>query len=153
MGARFAPLVAVFFLAACGDPAPVEVWNVNLNAQCEPADPVDSLRALLTPQTFWNEQVWDMEIRVRASVRNLEGSRNLLRENRQGRGQFRGMVAQRARELNLSGTAAQSMAAENMEEFDALAETFDANIEKHRVELAWARKCLARAQEELRASR
>ena len=60
-------------LGGCGEPAPTDAWNANLDANCQPQDPVDWLRANISSEKFWAEQVKDMEARVRAAA--LDGAR------------------------------------------------------------------------------
>ncbi|MGB0747838.1 MAG: hypothetical protein ACPGO3_03750 [Magnetospiraceae bacterium] len=137
-------LVLALLTAACGDPAPVAVWNINLDVDCQPADPVDWLRAKLSAESFWAEQKYDLEIRATAAARNIKRSEELYNENRLGRDAFRGIVRQRARELNLSGAAMEAMVADNMADFDAEGAAFKAKMDSEIIALRWAEDCLGK---------
>ena len=150
----FIAVLAAFLSAVSGATSfarpPTDSWSANLNKECKPYDVVDWLRSVITAETFWREQQKDFTTFVKAATTNLLNARLLLKENREGIGDFRNMVVKKAAEMGKRGAKAREMVKENMEDWDAIAATFRENIKIYQAELLWAKKCLAAASGKLR---
>ncbi len=134
-------VLPLLLAAACGPRPPTDSFSANLDANCKPHDPYDKLAAMIDPRAFWLRAFYGMEGLIKAGNSNLEHSRQFLTENRSGRGQFRALVLERARELGYSPARAREMLADNMRAFELQAVGYKRNIERQRRELEWARGC------------
>ncbi len=130
--------------------SPLASLSANLNDDCNPSDPIDWLRSKITALKFWREQQYDFESFSKSATTNLLRTRSLLAENRDGINDFRAMVAERARELNLSRAETKEMMDDNIKDWNELAKKLSENIKDEEKELAWANRCLARVNQELR---
>lgn len=148
---RAALVPLLLALAACSEDPPTDSFGSNIGADCRPMDPVDALRAALDGKDFWLEVEFDLRAFIKAGDTNLQRSTEFLRENRSLIPDLRTELRQRARELGYSGAERQRMVAENLKRHEDEAVTFKQNIERQRIELTWARKCLKAVEAEVRA--
>lgn len=125
-------------------------WKANLDRECEPDDPVDAMRAWLTPETFWAEQKRLFVGMHQGAKNNVEHTAFLLKDNKEGRGEFYQEVRKRADELGYGREDVQAMIKENMARYDALAKTFKKNMELQRREMNWLKRCLRIIDSKLR---
>lgn len=143
--------VLAVFLTACGPRPPTDSFSANLDANCNPQDPVDKLRAVVTAKKFWLEQEYDFKSFLKSGKTNLKNSKDFLAEGEANREAYRAKVLERARELKLSASKAGKMIAENMEIYDRQVQNFRDNIVREEAELAWSNRCMERIKVELAA--
>lgn len=136
-------------LTACGPRPPTNSFSANLDANCNPHDPVDKLRALITRKKFWLEQEYDFNSFLKSGQTNLKNSKEFLAESEGNREAFKVKVITRSRELKLSATKAGRMINENLEIYDLQVQNFRDNIASQEAELAWTRLCQAKIRQEL----
>ncbi len=147
----FALLALPLLAAACGPKPPTDSFSANLDGACNPYDPYDRLAALIAPRSFWLDAYYDMVGFIKAGEGNLRTSQQFLTENRSGRGQYRALVLQRARELGYSPARTRRMLDDNMAAFERQAVDYKRSIEQQRLELAWASRCRQVAEARLDA--
>ncbi len=141
--------VLAIFLAACGPRPPTDSFSANLDANCNPQDPVDKLRATVTAKKFWLEQEYDFKSFLKSGKVNLKNSQDFLAEADANREGYRAKVLERARELKLSAAKAGRMVVENMEIYDRQVQNFKDNIVRQEAELDWSNRCMDRINVEL----
>ena len=140
----------LILVAACGDEPPTNSFESNLDAACNPQDPVDKLMSLISAKRFWLEAEHSLKARLDAADTNIKNSSDFLAQNRGGIGAYRTLLRQRARELGYSGAETKRMIAENMAEFEQQAIAYKKNIEQQKIERRWARKCHKAVQTRLK---
>lgn len=118
----------------------------NLDQDCEPKDIIDSLRARLTPETFWKEQRADLAATLKGIRTMAPAQRALLEGNRRNRGQAQAEMMAQAKKQGFDAGDVK----EAMREYDRMASELTLALRRQKVQEAWASTCLMRVEQRIR---